>query len=296
MILEVIGLTKSYGSDLILDDLNWKIQEPQIIALVAPNGTGKTTLLNILTDLESYQEGSIKIGGKQLNDRSLFSELSYMQDNSILYNELTGAEHLQFIAEMYHKTAEDIAQVVEIVGIGGYIHKRVAKYSLGMKQHLLFALGILPNPKLFLLDEPLNGLDPDSVITVRNILKKMHAAGTTIIFSSHNLGEVIKLTETILFLHEGKLKALQDVLRHEEKWSLIIKDTQLIEDFLIAQAISYQVKTTHKIEITSSPQKFEQLKKFIDDNQIEVWNIEKIPWDLEEIYLELFWGLSDDEI
>ncbi|BDR57018.1 ABC transporter ATP-binding protein [Xylocopilactobacillus apis] len=288
MILKIDNLTKVYGKRVILDQLSLEVEEPQIIALVAPNGTGKTTLLNIMCDLEGYQAGKIEILDRPNTDRHIFAEMTYMQDNSILYDELTGMDHLKFIASMYHKTQQDIAVTAHLVGVEDYLNKSVGKYSLGMKQHLLFAMGILPEPKVFLLDEPLNGLDPDSVINVRNILKEMAKSGTTILFSSHNLGEVVKLTDNILFLHEGKLKSEKDIFENKEKWTLVVEAVNPLEAYLQDHNLDYQILSPHKIEITTTQDLLAQIKNFLEEQNLALWDTQKTDWDLEQIYLDLF--------
>ncbi|BDR55681.1 ABC transporter ATP-binding protein [Xylocopilactobacillus apis] len=288
MILKIDNLTKIYGKRTILDQLSLSVEEPQIIALVAPNGTGKTTFLNIMCDLEGYQSGSIEILGLPNTDRHVFSEMTFMQDNSILYDELTGMDHMKFIASMYHKTQADIAKVAQLVGVEDYLNKAVGKYSLGMKQHLLFAMGILPEPKVFLLDEPLNGLDPDSVINVRNILKEMADSGTTILFSSHNLGEVVKLTDNILFLHEGKLKSEKDIFENEERWTLVVESVDELEQHLLELSLEYQILNSHKIEITTTEDRLAHIRDFLQEQNLDLWDVTKTEWDLEQVYLDLF--------
>src|SRR5699024_4624572 len=145
------------------------IEEPQIIALVGPNGSGKSTLMNIMTNLLPADQGEVTILENDHTDTSSFREISFMQHNSVLYNYLTGYDHLQFIGDVQNLPKEQIISIAERIGIDGYMHKKVGNYSLGMKQHLLLTMALANDPKLLILDEPLNGLDPTSAIKVRHL-------------------------------------------------------------------------------------------------------------------------------
>ena len=188
--LNIENIKKSYGNQLVLEDINLFINKPRLIALIAPNGSGKTTLLNIICNLEKADSGVVTVNNIPNNKIEIFEKLSFMQDNSVLYSELTGMDHIELIQAVYSLNRDRVDQVLSDLNMFDYISKKVKNYSLGMKQHLLFALAILPKPDVLLLDEPLNGLDPASVVKVRNSLISLHKKGTTILFSSHNLEQI----------------------------------------------------------------------------------------------------------
>ncbi|HLR75574.1 MAG TPA: ABC transporter ATP-binding protein, partial [Virgibacillus sp.] len=152
MIVSVNNVHKSYGKEKVLKGISFTIEEPQIIALVGPNGSGKSTLMNIMTNLLTADEGDITILGKDNKDPNIFREVSFMQDNSVLYDYLTGYDHLQFIGDVQNLSKEKIISVAERIGIDGYMHKKVGNYSLGMKQHLLLTMALVNDPKLLILD------------------------------------------------------------------------------------------------------------------------------------------------
>lgn len=208
------GLTKKYKNQLVLDSIDLEISAPGIWALVGPNGVGKTTLLNCITNLLCHDAGSVRIMGKSNQNPKVFKELAYLQDNSVLFDYLTGYDHLKYIRDVHKLPKNRIQEVAIYVGMESYLKKKVGDYSLGMKQHLLLAMAILPQPKVILLDEPLNGLDPSSAILMRKILGELASNGATIILSSHNLAEVDKVTTKVLFLKDAKL-TLVDTSEHE---------------------------------------------------------------------------------
>lgn len=215
MIVSVNNVHKSYGKEKVLKGISFTIEEPQIIALVGPNGSGKSTLMNIMTNLLTADEGDITILGKDNKDPNIFREVSFMQDNSVLYDYLTGYDHLQFIGDVQNLSKEKIISVAERIGIDGYMHKKVGNYSLGMKQHLLLTMALVNDPKLLILDEPLNGLDPTSAIKVRHLFLELYEQGKTILLSSHNLGEIDRVTSEILFLKDGTL-IKEDISKYDQ--------------------------------------------------------------------------------
>lgn len=208
MILEVDNIHKSYGKNTVLRGTSFNVRKGEIKALVGPNGSGKTTLLDIITNLKKADSGYIRIFNKENTDNSIFKKLSFLKDNSILYDYLTPRDHLEYICQTQKINKKKIIETANLLGINrhpSYLDKKVSSLSLGMKQHLLIALSIINNPELLILDEPLNGLDPTSVIEFRNLILKLNKEGTTIIISSHNLLEIDKITNDIMFLYNGSI-------------------------------------------------------------------------------------------
>ncbi|HWI47824.1 MAG TPA: ABC transporter ATP-binding protein [Rummeliibacillus sp.] len=204
-ILSIKNLSKTYKNHCVLKNIDLHIDSPGIWALVGPNGSGKTTFLNTITNLLPSTSGKIELVGKPNTDTDVFKEVSFLQDNTVLFDYLNGYDHLKYICDVQGINKKRIHEVAKYVGMEHYIKKRVGNYSLGMKQHLLLAMAIINKPKLLLLDEPLNGLDPTSAILVRKILIELAESGTTILLSSHNLAEIDRVTSQILFLKNGEL-------------------------------------------------------------------------------------------
>lgn len=166
-ILKVENLKKSFGSTDVLRGIDINIDEKGIYALIGPNGAGKTTLFNIISNLLNPTSGNIEVVGKKNTDSNIFYEVSFLKDNRVLYDYLSGYDHLEFIKTAQKLPKERIDEVINMMQIKEYVNKKVGDYSLGMKQHLLIAMAMLNKPKLMILDEPLNGLDPTAVIKVR---------------------------------------------------------------------------------------------------------------------------------
>ncbi len=287
-ILQIKNICKSFGHQQVLADIDLVIDKPEIIALVAPNGSGKTTLLNLIADIEVPDEGEITVLGRPNVDYQIFYDMSYLQDPSILYQHLTGWDHMEFIRREHKKTKEEMLTLVEELGMTHYMDKKVKNYSLGMKQHLLLGIALMNNPKLLLMDEPLNGLDPCSVEQVRTILERLHQQGVTIILSSHNLEEIEKVTDSILFLHEGQLVSKENIKVEEIEYEFILAEQELAVNFLEKIDVSYQICSPYKIKGTFFSEQLLAFKAFCKEQELTVFDQRMAKGTLETMYFNLF--------
>lgn len=287
MILEINHLTKSFGQTKVLEDVNLSIDHPRLIALIAPNGTGKTTLLNIICHLEKQDIGEIYLSDRPNTEMEIFQEMTYMQDNSILYPNLTGWDHIQLVQSLHHVFDQQVQAVLSELRMTNYVKRKVKTYSLGMKQHLLFALSILPNPQILLMDEPLNGLDPASVMRVRTILTRLHQKGTTIVFSSHNLDQIDKLTKDIYFLKNRQLLSLEKILQAEtsKTYQVVVNNPEFLVTYLTNQSITFTQLAKYKYQFICSQKEMDILRQQTDIQLLD-WVL--IETNLETIYFDLY--------
>lgn len=285
--LEIKGISKSYKNQKVLNAISYSFEEAGIWALVGPNGVGKTTLLNCITNILNVDEGTVTVGGISNKNPAIFKKLSYLQDNNVLFDELTGYDHLTYVREVHKLPKKRVQEVADYVGISSYLKKKVGNYSLGMKQHLLLAMAILPKPKVILLDEPLNGLDPSSAILMRKILLELAAKGTIIILSSHNLAEVDKVTQNILFLKDGKLQEV-DTGQHERiiysfRLSNSTKGKELIENYGEKVWVEEDI-----LKVETKPRHVAPILSLLHQENILVEDIAKETTGTEALYEELF--------
>ena len=208
-ILSVNNISKSYGKHKVLDEVSLNIEKAEIVALVGPNGSGKSTFLDIIANILNEDSGTVQILGKSNKDISVYKDYSYMIDNTVLYEYLTGLDHLKFICEIHKLSKDSIRKAVELMGIKHFINKKVGEYSLGMKQQLLFTMSILNDPDFIVLDEPFNGLDPSTIIKVRKIILDFARQGKTILLSSH------EMTSHLVFIKDGKFIE-EDISKYQE--------------------------------------------------------------------------------
>ena len=290
MIVSVKDVYKKHGKEEVLRGISFSIEEPEIVALVGPNGAGKSTLLNVMTNLLRPDRGEITFFGKSNTDERIFHDVSFMQDNSVLYDYLTGYDHLLFITRTQKLGVERIEQVAQKVGITSYLKKRVGHYSLGMKQHLLIAMALVNDPKLLIMDEPLNGLDPTSAIKVRDLLLELVAEGTTILLSSHNLAEIDRVTNHIYFLKSGQLLDKQLQLENQNEYTIVVDQLNLAKDILKQASIDF-VQKNDELNIIIPPQhSLQSVVQLLMNAHITLLDIKKIAIGSEAYYREIFGG------
>lgn len=287
MILSVENIHKSYGKEDVLKGISFTIDQPEIIALVGPNGSGKSTLMNVITNLLAANSGKVTVLNKSNTDPHIFKEIAFMQDNSVLYDYLTGYDHLQFIGDVQNISKEQIMQTAKRVGIESYLNKRVRHYSLGMKQHLLLTMALLNEPKLLILDEPLNGLDPTSAIRVRELFLQLRDQGTAILLSSHNLAEIDRVTSNVLFLKEGRL-IKEDLSKHEHVYyELTVSDPAQSTEILKKAGF----KVTEKedtLQVNSENTPVNELIQLLVEQGIILEDIDKKVFGSEDRYQKIF--------
>lgn len=294
MIVEVNNLNKSYGKHKVLNDLSFKIEKPQVLALIGPNGSGKSTLMNCMMNLISFDSGEIEILGKSNKDYEIFREVSFLKDNRILYPYLTGFDHLKYICDIQKIPQKRIDQVIELADIGSFYKKIVSSYSLGMKQRLLLAMALCNNPKLILMDEPLNGLDTDSIFKFRDLIKNLGENNTTILISSHSLNELDYITNDILFLKDGSVIYEDIEIYKQTEYRIFLEnsdDLKVLQSFFDenTENIKYQIKESeNSIIFNLKDSKINQVLSFIYENDIKIKKILAKTYGAEDRYRKIF--------
>ncbi|MBW5446561.1 ATP-binding cassette domain-containing protein [Cohnella sp. CFH 77786] len=213
-VLSVQGLKKSIGRKEIIKGVSFDVRAGEIFGFLGPNGSGKTTTIRMLVDLIKPTSGRILVCGEDVNrnpERAL-RHVGCIVENPEMYGYLTGWENLEHFARMQEGiTAERIAEVVEIVGMDRRIHDKVKTYSLGMRQRLGIAQALLGKPKLLILDEPTNGLDPLGIKELRAFIRRLADGGMSLFISSHLLSEIQLMCDRVAIIARGEVIAVGDV-------------------------------------------------------------------------------------
>ena len=211
-IIKVQNLCKSYDGKLILNNINFEVKQGELIGLLGGNGAGKTTLLKILCGLLKQEEGEVKVFGYSPWDErdKVLGNVGVMIETPVFYEQLTARQNLQIHLDYLGKKA-DIKKILKSVNLLDVENKMVSKFSLGMRQKLAIARAISHNPKLLLLDEPINGLDPLAIKDMRDLFIELKNKGTTIILSSHILGEILQTAESVVVISNGRLKKVGEI-------------------------------------------------------------------------------------
>lgn len=224
MELEVQKLTKKFGAFTALDDVSFRVASGETLALLGPNGSGKTTTLKCLVGLTIPTSGRISVGKHDLKTqaRAAKSLLSYLPQRVAFHDQLTAREVLQFYCRLRRLPEQRVDQTFATSSFhfNGFSDKPVSQFSGGMLQRLGLAVACLPNTPILVLDEPTSSLDPKGAIEFRQYLASLKRAGRTIVFSSHTLNEVVQLADRVAIMVEGRLVALQPVSELRQESSL----------------------------------------------------------------------------
>src|ERR1700757_2127238 len=208
MVIDTQGLTFHFGSQQVVKSLSLQVPEGSIYGFLGPNGAGKTTTIKLLLNLLKTDQGSIHIFGKELkNNRiSILSQIGSLIEQPAIYGHLSGKENLMNRALLLEVPESRVDEMLDLVHLKDAANKKAGKYSLGMKQRLGIALALLPDPKLLILDEPTNGLDPNGIIEVRELLIKLvNQHNKTVFVSSHLLAEVERMATHVGIIDRGEL-------------------------------------------------------------------------------------------
>lgn len=221
--LEAEKLNIYYGNKKVVSNASFKISPGEIVGLIGPNGAGKSTIMKTLLGLTKFT-GKVLFNNKNIltQHQEISNKVGALIEGPAVYPFLSGKENL----ELYSNDSEDMKKLIELLKMESYINQRVKDYSIGMKEKLGIALALLNNPEFVILDEPMNGLDIESTILVRKIIKEYSARGTAFLISSHVLSELQKVMTSIIIVNHGK----------------IIMNLP-IEDFHQIQDSHYQIKT-----------------------------------------------------
>ena len=202
--LKIQNLRKSYGKRTVLDNVNMNIPKGKVYALIGPNGAGKSTIMKILTGLINKTSGSITFEGREWSRRDL-QKIGSIIEEPPLYKNLSAYDNMKVVTTMLGISNSTILPLLNKVGLGNIDRRPVKQFSLGMKQRLGIAIALINSPKLLILDEPTNGLDPIGIQELREIIESFKSDGMTVMISSHILSEVEHLADFIGFIYEGKI-------------------------------------------------------------------------------------------
>jgi ABC-2 type transport system ATP-binding protein len=211
--IKISNLQKAYGSSLVLKDVNLEVDSGEIIGYIGPNGAGKSTTIKILIGMIPDYAGSVEVMGLDVKANPLEVKrlIGYVPENASLYDTLSPMEYLRFLGSLYQLETDQIeekaTELLRLFALYDQRDDRMTTFSKGMKQKVLLISGILHNPEVIFLDEPLSGLDANAVILVKEILSQLKHAGKTIFYSSHIMDVVEKISDRIVLINKGTIIA-----------------------------------------------------------------------------------------
>lgn len=297
-VLEVKDVKKKLGKREIIKGLTFDVNEGEIFGFLGPNGAGKTTTIRMLVDLIHPDSGEIKILGHDVKKDKVkaLENVGAVVENPELYKYLSGRENLMQIARVRKIPKAEVQEIIELVGLKDRINDKVKKYSLGMKQRLGLGASLLGNPKLIILDEPTNGLDPSGIMDFREIVRKAaKERGVAVFISSHILSEVQQICDRVAFINNGVIQSVESMDEdfttetdtlvistvNDEETLNILKTIDIVKDSFVAEG-----KITVQIAAGVTP----QLVKVLVEKNVEINEVYKKHEKLEQRYMELVEG------
>jgi len=220
--ISVEHVTKSYGGAVVVDDLSFVVKPGRVTGFLGPNGAGKSTTMKVLLGLASPTSGKATIGGFSYGELPDATEtVGASIEADAFHPGRSGRNHLRILADATDTPLERVDEVLELVELSGAANRRAGAYSLGMKQRLGLAAALLCDPPVLVLDEPGNGLDPQGIRTLRNLLRSRAAEGNTVFVSSHLLGEVEQLADDVVVINQGRLVTQGSLTELQQSASLV---------------------------------------------------------------------------
>jgi len=219
--IEARGLVKRYGSTIAVDNLSFDVMPGTVTGFLGPNGAGKSTTMRMMLGLDRPDAGTVRIGGKSYHDlRSPLREVGALLEAKAFHPGRTARAHLTALAASNAIPERRVGEVLGITGLEKAAGRRAGKFSLGMSQRLGIAAALLGDPAVLLLDEPVNGLDPEGIRWIRNLLKNLAAQGRTVLVSSHLISEVAQTADRLIVIGQGRLLAQTTVTELSARSSL----------------------------------------------------------------------------
>jgi ABC-2 type transport system ATP-binding protein len=293
-VLEVTNLNKSFGKKHVLKDVSFNVKPHEIVGFIGPNGAGKSTTMKCICNLIFPDSGVISVNGHDLsrNREKALASQSALIESPGLYMDMTGRENLKLIAGLRSVSKERLEEIYAFTELKDALNRRVSGYSMGMKQRLALGIAIMSKPKLLILDEPSNGLDPTGIIHLRNTLEHLIATeDIAILFSSHQLGEVEKLADRIICINEGKMIEPPSALNEQISYIFQVSDPSKARNIgltmLNDENITQIGGDTLRVVLGSQEQLNEIIGLFQKEN-VKLLDIQKDVLDIEAIYKEVY--------
>lgn len=291
-ILTAKNIVKMYGKKTVLDNVSMNIQKGDIYGFIGKNGAGKTTFMRVILSLTYPKSGEVKLfGDKSINEVGL--KVGSLIESPGFYKNLTAKENLKRFSILYGADESKVDEILKWVGLSNTGNKKAKDFSLGMKQRLGIAIALLGDPELLLLDEPINGLDPEGIKEIRDLIIKLNKErNITILISSHLLDELSKVVTRYGIINNGKMvEEISSRELHErckQKLLIEIDDTQKAKSIIskIVPEKSIKIVSKYEIEITSQLEKASDINAALVKGGIKVSAIYPNSDSLEEYFMK----------
>ena len=291
-ILSIKNLNKKYGYLQAVSNLSLDIQKGNVYGILGPNGSGKSTTLGIVLNVVNRTSGSYSWFGGSMDTHQALKKVGAIIERPNFYPYMTAEQNLQLVCKIKNIKPEKVIEKLTLVGLVDRKNSKFSTFSLGMKQRLAIASALLNDPEILILDEPTNGLDPQGIHQIRDIIRQIAAQGTTILLASHLLDEVEKVCSHVLVLQKGKILysgAVNEMSNKKDFFELQCSDNQFLENILRSHTLFENVvKDGDKLFFyLKSDIDASELNRFLVSKNIYLSHIVKRKHSLEEQFLEL---------
>ena len=297
-IVKVDKINKSFGKKHILHDVSFEINEGEILGFIGPNGAGKTTTIKLMLGLQSIDSGTVTINGYDIvkNFEKAIAGVGAIIESPDLYMYLSGKQNLKLIANLYGGISkEELNELIKLVGLENRINDKVSKYSLGMRQRLGIAAALINKPNVLFLDEPTNGLDPEGIIEIRDLIVKLaKEKNMAILISSHNLSELDNFITDACIIQNGKvitncpIKKLKSL--DVPKYRFKLNKTKGIKTLFANKKL--EVLDNEHVEFDIDKSEIKTILNKLLSNDFEIYSFYKVSMSLEEAFLKETGGNS----
>ncbi|WP_224996162.1 ABC transporter ATP-binding protein [Cesiribacter sp. SM1] len=294
-VIKTTSLYYSYSKGAkTLVNINMQVEQGSLYGFIGPNGSGKTTTLSLVLGLLKLQKGSIEVFGQELDNNrvNILNKTGTLIENPSLYGHLTAKENLAIYRYINGTTKQRVNEVLKMVGLDDTGSKKVKNFSLGMKQRLAIALALLPKPELLVLDEPTNGLDPNGIIELRELIKKLNREeGVTMLISSHILAEVEKMVSHIGIIFKGEMLfqgSLQELYHYQRKQSKLQINTSDNDAAIRILEEYHPEKLPESLSVSfSNIREVADINRKLLRNELDVYLLQPKENNLEQLFIDL---------
>lgn len=291
-VLELKNVSKSFGKRKVIDNISLEVKEGEIYGFLGPNGSGKTTTIKMILRLIDSDSGEIKVNG--FDTKKQFEKamecIGAIVENPDMYKYMSGIDNLKLHARIRNIDKKRIDEVLEMVELKGRGKDKVGKYSLGMKQRLGLALTLLHKPKVLILDEPTNGLDPAGIKKLRDILKEIaHKEGVAVFVSSHILSEMQLMCDKVAVIDSGKVVKIEEISKEDDKIETVEIKVKNVEKAIQIIKEKFEIDTKrvgNNIEITLLTENLPKVVKELAIADVEIKAVIPKEHSLEEIFFD----------
>ena len=285
------GLSKRYGDKIAVDGLTFTVQPGVVTGFLGPNGAGKSTTMRMIVGLDAPTSGSVTVNGRRYAEFSApMAEVGVLLEAKAVHTSRSAYNHLLALAQTNNIPRSRVEEVIELVGLREVARKRAGGFSLGMGQRLGIAVALLGDPATLILDEPVNGLDPEGVLWIRNLLKGLAAQGRTVFVSSHLMGEMAVTAEHLIVIGRGKLIAdtsVEEFVARASSNTVLVRTPQAAQfrDRLVGPDVSVRSPERGVLEISGLSA--EQVGQAALEHRILLHHLATQRASLEEAFMEL---------